>query len=80
MTRTMTALLLVLASGSAIANSRTAAADERVEQTRHQLMRAQTGGDAATIADARGKYRAATAVAWGLRHPARKPGITPPTR
>ena len=49
------------------------AADARVEQTAQQLAKAQQTGDAVTIADAKARYEAAKAVAWGQRHPARTP-------
>jgi hypothetical protein len=59
----------------AIADSRTASPDARVRETRSGLVKAKRSGDAATIADARAKLQAASAVAWGVRHPAAQPEI-----
>jgi hypothetical protein len=69
------ALLTVLVSlaGPALAVSSNAAYDQRVQESRKQLVRAQASGDAATIAAARAKLKAASATAWSKRHPAPQP-------
>ena len=71
----MLIVALAAVASPALADSRAASADARVVQTQHQLMRAQQSGDAASIADARSKFVAAKAVAWGARHPAKQPTV-----
>ena len=79
--RTIVFIVAMLSmTAPAIADSRTASADARVRETRNGLVKAQRSGDAATIADARAKFKAASAVAWGVRHPAAQPGAEVATR
>ena len=76
MRRFVTAILIatsVAAAAPALADSAVRSADARVAETRSQLVKANRTGDVATIADARSKFVAAKAVAWGARHPAPTP-------
>jgi len=78
MRRSSPVLFAVLIAGlttPALADSMTRAADSRVVETQRQLAKATQTGDVATIVDARAKYQAAKAVAWGLRHPAQQPTV-----
>lgn len=66
---------LALAATPAFADiqSEVRRADQRVVEQRRAAAQAIRTGDAATIAAAQAKLRAAQAVAWGRRHPARAP-------
>ena len=75
--RSLIIFTLALASLSVaapvLADSAVRSADARVAETHAQLIKAQRTRDVATIADARSKFVAAKAVAWGARHPAPTP-------
>jgi hypothetical protein len=77
----MRRLILLVALGAvadpAFAAAPTAAYDARVRETRRQLFRAQASGDVVTIANARAKFKAASATAWSKRHPAPQPTPQP---
>jgi hypothetical protein len=68
------ALITALAT-PAVADDAVRVADSRVVETQRQLAKATQSGDVATIVDARTKFQAAKAVAWGVRHPAQQPTV-----
>ena len=69
----VSALALAFAVTPALATPSTAAYDASVRQSQSQLRKAVASGDAAEIASARAKLKAAQATAWGKRNPAPEP-------
>ena len=69
------AVLIAVLASPAIADDAVRVADSRVAETQRQLAKATQSGDVATIVDARSKFQAAKAVAWGARHPAQQPTV-----
>lgn len=69
------AVLIAALATPAIADDAVRVADSRVAETQRQLAKATQSGDVATIVDARSKFQAAKAVAWGARHPAQQPTV-----